>query len=182
MSAVVCCTQHLRKVLIVHRGRSGCGFGGSQRPLPLYHGGWAVPLTAISATPAAMSDNRNFRGTTPIVDNPHPRPLVLYGYWRRSLPHGRQRFAGRHQPGAGLGSLGRGGGRAPGTGRDEALTVGRALSGLTAHAKGVRLGIFEPSPEHAAQHRQSLKHGDRTEIRLMGRNVEAITRPKGCGR
>ena len=45
---------------------------------------------------------------------------------------------------------------------------------LTAHGKGVRLGIFEPSPEHVAQHRQSLKHGDMTEIRLMGRNVEAI--------
>ena len=29
--------------------------------------------------------------------------------------------------------------------RDEALTLGRALAGLTAHAKGVRLGIFEPS-------------------------------------
>jgi hypothetical protein len=32
----------------------------------------AVPLTAISATPAVMSDNRNFRDTTPIVDNHHP--------------------------------------------------------------------------------------------------------------
>jgi hypothetical protein len=63
--------------------------------------------------------------------------------------------------------------------QDEALTVGRALSGLTAHAKGVRLGIFEPSPEHVAQHRQSLKHGDTTEIRLMGRNVEAIHTPEG---
>ena len=29
--------------------------------------------------------------------------------------------------------------------RDEALTLGRALAGLTAHAKGVRLGILEPS-------------------------------------
>ena len=63
--------------------------------------------------------------------------------------------------------------------QDEALTVGRALSGLTAHAKGVRLGIFEPSPEHVAQHRQSLKHGDMTEIQLMGRNVEAIHTPEG---
>ena len=31
---------------------------------------------------------------------------------------------------------------------EEALTLGRALAGLTAHEKGVRLGIFEPgSPE-----------------------------------
>ena len=29
--------------------------------------------------------------------------------------------------------------------RDEALTLGRVLAGLTAHAKGVRLGILEPS-------------------------------------
>jgi hypothetical protein len=29
--------------------------------------------------------------------------------------------------------------------RDEALTLGRALAGLTAHTKGVRLGIFEPA-------------------------------------
>jgi hypothetical protein len=63
--------------------------------------------------------------------------------------------------------------------RDEALTVGRVLSGLTAHAKGVRLGIFEPSPEHVSQHRQSLKHGDTTEIRLMGRDVEAIHTSEG---
>ncbi|WP_247875801.1 hypothetical protein [Azospirillum sp. TSH100] len=31
--------------------------------------------------------------------------------------------------------------------RDEALTLGKALSGLTAQAKGVRLGIYEPTPE-----------------------------------
>ena len=41
--------------------------------------------------------------------------------------------------------------------RDEALTVGRALSGLTAHTKGVRLGIFEPSPEHVAKDRRGNK-------------------------
>jgi hypothetical protein len=47
--------------------------------------------------------------------------------------------------------------------RDEALTIGRALSGLTAHAKGVRLGIFEPtSPERIAEHRRSLAYGDST--------------------
>src|SRR4051812_22657524 len=32
----------------------------------------AVPLTVISATPTVMSDTRNFRDTTPIVDNHHP--------------------------------------------------------------------------------------------------------------
>jgi hypothetical protein len=63
--------------------------------------------------------------------------------------------------------------------RDEALTIGRALSGLTAHAKGVRLGIFELSPEHVFRHRQSLKHGATTEIRLMGRDVDAVHTPEG---
>src|SRR4051794_41602732 len=38
--------------------------------------------------------------------------------------------------------------------REEALTLGRALAGLTAHAKGVRLGIFEPSaPEEVRERR-----------------------------
>jgi hypothetical protein len=36
--------------------------------------------------------------------------------------------------------------------RDEAFTLGRALAGLTAHTKGVRLGIFEPSaPEEVRE-------------------------------
>jgi hypothetical protein len=43
----------------------------------------------------------------------------------------------------------------------------------------MRLRIFELSPEHVAQHRQSLKPGDTTEIRLMGRDVEAIHTPEG---
>ena len=35
--------------------------------------------------------------------------------------------------------------------RDEALTLGRALAGLTAHAKGVRLGISSrPPPRRCA--------------------------------
>ena len=41
--------------------------------------------------------------------------------------------------------------------RGEALTLGRSLAGLTAHAKGVRLGIFEPSaPEEVRERRQSV--------------------------
>lgn len=30
---------------------------------------------------------------------------------------------------------------------DEALTLGRAVAGLNAYAKGVRLGLFTPAPE-----------------------------------
>mgnify|MGYP001308186729 CR=1 FL=1 len=62
---------------------------------------------------------------------------------------------------------------------EEALTLGRALSGLTAHAKGVRLGIYEPSPGRVAEHRNSLKHGDATTIRLMGRDIPAVHTPDG---
>src|SRR4051812_50161291 len=46
--------------------------------------------------------------------------------------------------------------------RDEALTLGRALAGLTAHAKGVRLGLFEPSaPEEGQERRSRLAEGGR---------------------
>lgn len=31
--------------------------------------------------------------------------------------------------------------------REEALTLGRAVAGLNAYAKGVRLGLFTPAPE-----------------------------------
>lgn len=31
--------------------------------------------------------------------------------------------------------------------RDEALTIGKAVAGQTAHKKGTRLGIFEPTPK-----------------------------------
>src|SRR3954462_10687490 len=72
MSAVVCCTQHLTKVLVVHRGLSGCGFGGSRRRLPLFHGGCGGAVDSHFSHPAVIFDNGNFRDTTPIVDNPHP--------------------------------------------------------------------------------------------------------------
>src|SRR3954464_4993246 len=64
--------------------------------------------------------------------------------------------------------------------RDEALTVGRALAGLTAHAKGVRLGIFEPSaPEEVRERRGRLAEGERLEVQLMGRTIPIVRTPKG---
>lgn len=56
--------------------------------------------------------------------------------------------------------------------RDEALTIGKALAGLTAHAKGTRLGIFEPTPEAVKE----LRSKQRTDagvfpIAFMGRHV-----------
>jgi hypothetical protein len=64
--------------------------------------------------------------------------------------------------------------------RDEALTLGRALAGLTAHAKGVRLGIFEPSaPEEVGERRSRLAEGERLEVHLMGRTVPVVRTPGG---
>jgi len=37
--------------------------------------------------------------------------------------------------------------------REEALTLGKSVAGLTAQSKGQRLGIFTPSPEAVRRHR-----------------------------
>jgi hypothetical protein len=58
--------------------------------------------------------------------------------------------------------------------RDEALTMGKALSGLTAHAKGVRLGIYEPTPETVGDKRKALQHGEEIQIDLMGRSISTV--------
>ncbi|WP_391349617.1 hypothetical protein [Azospirillum sp. A23] len=58
--------------------------------------------------------------------------------------------------------------------RDEALTLGKALSGLTAQAKGVRLGIYEPTPETVGDQRKALQLGEEIPIDLMGRSIPAV--------
>src|SRR5436309_14309156 len=64
--------------------------------------------------------------------------------------------------------------------RDEALTLGRALAGLTAHAKGVRLGLFEPSaPEEVRERRGQLAAGGRLEVHPMGRPIPVVRPPAG---
>lgn len=63
--------------------------------------------------------------------------------------------------------------------RDEALTLGRAVAGLTAHAKGVRLGIYEPSAEDARERRQRLADGEALHVELLGRAVPAVATPGG---
>lgn len=56
---------------------------------------------------------------------------------------------------------------------DEALTLGRAVAGLSAQAKGRRLGIFEPSPDNLEQRRR--EHGlDEVMIDFMQRQVPII--------
>lgn len=62
--------------------------------------------------------------------------------------------------------------------RDEALTLGRAVAGLSAQAKGRRLGIFEPSPDNLDQKRK--EHGpDEVMIDFMQRHVPVIVTPDG---
>jgi hypothetical protein len=67
-----------------------------------------------------------------------------------------------------------------GFGHEEALTLGRALAGLTAHAKGVRLGIFEPaSSDEVRERRERLAEGEQLEVQLMGRTIPVVRTQEG---
>jgi hypothetical protein len=57
---------------------------------------------------------------------------------------------------------------------DEALTLGKALAGLNAQAKGRRLGIFKPHEEKAKKER-----GERFWIEVLGRPVPATNTEAG---
>jgi len=63
--------------------------------------------------------------------------------------------------------------------RDEALTLGRAVAGLNAYSKGVRLGIFEPTPGTVKEQRKKAKKADEFQIALLGRSVPAVHTPAG---
>ncbi len=63
---------------------------------------------------------------------------------------------------------------------DEALTLGRAISGLTAQSKGRRLGLYEPSSD--AQ--RAAVQADRAElggesVPFMGRSVPCVRTSEG---
>ncbi len=61
---------------------------------------------------------------------------------------------------------------------DEALTLGRAVAGLNAYAKGKRLGLYEPSSKSLPKKR---KEPDEVgfEVSLLGRAVPVVTTPQG---
>ena len=61
---------------------------------------------------------------------------------------------------------------------DEALSLGKAVAGLTAQSKGRRLGIFAPTPEALKKARQE-KQAKEIWIELLGRHVPAINTPDG---
>jgi hypothetical protein len=61
---------------------------------------------------------------------------------------------------------------------DEALTLGKALAGLNAQAKGRRLGIFKPHEEKTHKAREK-EHGEEFWIELCGRGIPARNTPDG---
>jgi hypothetical protein len=61
---------------------------------------------------------------------------------------------------------------------DEALTLGKALAGLNAQAKGRRLGIFKPHEEKTLNARKK-EHGEEFWIELCGRGIPARNTPDG---
>src|SRR3954469_22848636 len=60
----------------------------------------------------------------------------------------------------------------------EALSLGRAVAGLNAQAKGRRLGIFKPHEEKAKKAREK-ERGQRFLIEVCGRPVPAINTDDG---
>ena len=65
--------------------------------------------------------------------------------------------------------------------RDTALTVGHTLAGITAHAKGVRLGIYAPSEERPREAPPPLPKGVKKirEVALLGRLIHVADTPEG---
>src|SRR5690242_5436636 len=61
---------------------------------------------------------------------------------------------------------------------DEALTLGKAVAGLNAQAKGRRLGIFKPHEEKPHKAREK-KRGEEFWIEVCGRPVPARNTEEG---
>ena len=63
---------------------------------------------------------------------------------------------------------------------EEALTLGRAVAGLNAYAKGVRLGLFTPSPpEEVREQRKKLRPKETITVDLLHRAVPAVHTKQG---
>ncbi len=63
--------------------------------------------------------------------------------------------------------------------RDVALTLGRAVAGLTAYLKGKALGLFHPAPEEVKKKRLALRPKETIVIDLLGRAVPAVMTEDG---
>ncbi len=63
---------------------------------------------------------------------------------------------------------------------DEALTLGKAVAGLTAQSKGQRLGIFTPSPTEVRKKRaEKAKAAGVFRVALLGRAVPVLQTDEG---
>ncbi len=65
---------------------------------------------------------------------------------------------------------------------DEALTLGKAVAGLTAQSKGQRLGIYTPAEEQLdakSKKRQERKAGEALFVEVVGRRVPAVQTEHG---
>ena len=63
--------------------------------------------------------------------------------------------------------------------RETALTLGQAVAGLSAYAKGVSLGIIEPSPDLVRDRGERLGEGEQLHVDLLGRAVPVARTPDG---
>jgi hypothetical protein len=61
---------------------------------------------------------------------------------------------------------------------DEALTLAKAVTGLTAQSKGRRLGIYKPVPMEIKKAR-AQKRGEQYHMEFLGRTVAVINTPDG---
>jgi len=63
---------------------------------------------------------------------------------------------------------------------EEALTLGKAVAGLTAQSKGRRLGIYHPRPAEEIEKVRKLREGmEAQEIPLMGRMIPCVMTEQG---
>src|ERR1017187_4842464 len=62
--------------------------------------------------------------------------------------------------------------------QDEALSLGKAVAGLTAQSKGRRLGIYKPVPKEIKKAR-AQKRGEEFRVEICGRPVPAINTAVG---
>jgi len=62
--------------------------------------------------------------------------------------------------------------------QDEALTLGKAVAGLTAQSKGRRLGIYKPVPQELKAARER-KRGEEFLVEICGRSVPAVNTADG---
>src|SRR5664279_5611852 len=61
---------------------------------------------------------------------------------------------------------------------DEALSLGKAVAGLTAQSKGQRLGIFKPTPKKLKKVREH-ERGEEFRVELLGRALPAVNTDQG---